>query len=509
MGKDVSRGLTVRAFVVGVVCSFLISVFSPYGVLMIQGSQMTENFSTTGAMLMLLILVLVVNTILRAIGRRFGFSREELLVIYVMMIVACAIPTYGLMTNLLPVMSGVFYYATPENDWGNLIQPHIVRWISPKNPEVVVKYFYEGLPKGEAIPWMAWIRPLLRWLPLLLALYVVMISMMVVLRKQWVERERLLFPLVQLPLEMIEEDEKGSLFNPFLKSKLMWMGAAIPFLIGTWNGLYPYFHFIHPITVRWTFSIFRQTTWMRIRVIFPIIGFSYLNLNVAFSLWFFSILGSVQTGIMRMIGWSIGPRDAYCSSSPSVSHQAMGAIIVLVVSGLWMARGHLRDVLRKAWTGDPAVDDSEEMMSYRAALIGIVLGVLVIVLWLETLGLRWYFTTIFLFAAFALFTALTRIVAEGGVAFVKFPLTPQVFLAYGVGSTALGPAGLAALASTFAWSADIKTLVMTSMANGLKLGGYDSDEEEAAFWGGSRSHIGQYSGIGVDYIEIGVQVRGD
>jgi len=171
VSQEVSKGFTVRAFVVGVVGCFLISVFSPYGILMIKGSQMAENFSTTGAMVMLLILVLIVNTILRTIGRRLGFSREELVVIYVMMIIGCAIPTQGLTTNLLPIMSGAFYYATPENDWVHLVQPYIPRWIVPQHPEVVVKYFYEGLSEGEVIPWMAWIKPLLMWLPLLLAFW--------------------------------------------------------------------------------------------------------------------------------------------------------------------------------------------------------------------------------------------------------------------------------------------------------------------------------------------------
>ena len=481
--RKLSSGITWRAFGIGAVLSFFISVFAPYATLMIKGSQMAENFATTGAMLMFFILVFVVHTILKAIRRDLGFSRSELVTIYTMMIVACAIPTMGLTANLLPVMSGVFYYATPENDWANLIQPHIARWIAPENPEWVVKYFYEGLPKGEAIPWGAWIKPLLAWLPFLMAVYVVMIAMMTILRKQWVERERLLFPLVRLPLEMIEEDEKGALLNPFFRNKLMWMGFAIPFLIGAWNGLHPYFHFIYPINLAWYLPILRRTTTLSFKVIFPIVGFSYLvNLNVAFSLWLFSILGNVQTGIMRMIGWSIGPREAYCASSPSVSYQAMGAMIVLVLSGLWMARGHLKDVLRKAYRKETPVDDLGEMMSYRMAVGSLLAGGLVIVGWLEMVGLNWVFTLIFLFAAFVLFIGLTRIVAEGGIAYAKSPLIPQMFLTYAVGSSTLGPVGLAALASTFVWSADIKTFVMASVANGLRLADTTRRNQRPLFW---------------------------
>ncbi|HID11494.1 MAG TPA: hypothetical protein EYP17_09380 [Candidatus Latescibacteria bacterium] len=475
-------GFTLRAFMAGVCLSFFISIFAPYGVLMIKGSEMAENFATPAAMFILLILTLVINPLLKLVRKSWGFSHEELAAIYVMMIVACSIPTMGLTANLLPTLSGAFYYASSENEWEDIIWPYLPGWLFPKNPEVTVKYFYEGLSKGESIPWGAWTRSLLAWLPLLLAIYLMMISMMVVLRRQWVERERLLFPLVQLPLEMMEQDV--SLLGPFFRNKLMWLGFSIPFLIGLWNGLHSYYHFLPPIKTAWSFPILRRTTGLNIKVIFPIIGFAYLvNLNVAFSLWSFSILGNVQTGIMRMIGWSIGPREPYCASSPSVSYQAMGAMIVLVVYGLWIARGHLRDVLRRAlWRGS-GLDDSGEMMSYRTAIFSIVLGSTVVVLWLEMAGLRWYFTLIFLSAAFCLFLGLTRIVCEGGVAFAKAPLIPQYFLTYAVGSNALGPVGLAGLATTFAWSADIKTFVMSSVANGLKVADTARMRKRPLFWG--------------------------
>ena len=45
------------------------------------------------------------------------------------------------------------------------------------------------------------------------------------------------------------------------------------------------------------------------------------------------------------------------------------ALIVLVVFGLWTARSHLKDVLRKAWNSDAPVDDSREIMSYRTAVL--------------------------------------------------------------------------------------------------------------------------------------------
>ena len=38
----------------------------------------------------------------------------------------------------------------------------------------------------------------------------------------------------------------------------------------------------------------------------------------------------------------------------------MGALIVLVLSGLWVGRTHFKRVLHKAWNRDAPIDDSDE-----------------------------------------------------------------------------------------------------------------------------------------------------
>ena len=72
-------------------------------------------------------------------------------------------------------------------------------------------WFFEGLPEGEKIPWGAWAIPLFWWLSFVAVLFFVLFCIVVILRKQWVEKERLIFPLAQVPLQMVEGAEKGSL----------------------------------------------------------------------------------------------------------------------------------------------------------------------------------------------------------------------------------------------------------------------------------------------------------
>ena len=484
MPRRMLSGVTLKSFIVGIAGSLLIAVGAPYSDMITKTAGLATDAFTPGAIFLLFLLVGTIQVLLKAIERGFqlkvhlSLTSPELVTVYAMMIVASSIPTMGLSESFFPLLTGVFYYATPENEWAELIHPYVKSWMVPQDREAIWA-FYEGLSGGEPLPWKVWIRPLIYWSILLLTLYFVSICMMVILRKQWVEREKLLFPLAQLPQEMLVKEEK----NPFFKNALMWSGFAIPFLLLSWNCLHSYFHFIPRIMLRWEGAWFRRTTWVSIRVLFVIIGFSYLlNLEVSLSLWFFHLLGITQTGIFNTLGISTGTPDPFFHGDPSISHQSMGGMIVLVLVGLWMARRHLRDVLEKAFKRDADVDDAQELLSYRTAVLGILIGLLIMTLWLSASGIPSLLIPMFLFACFVILLALTRMVCEGGVAFLRASLIPQAFVIRGVGSSSVGPLGLTGLAYSFVWLADIRTFVMVHTMNGLKLADNVRMKTRSLFW---------------------------
>ena len=475
--------VTLRAVSIGAVLCFLIGYGDPYGLLIIQGPSMTFDMSAPGAVFLFFVLVGGVNLLLRAIGRNLALSRAELLTVYIMMLIASAVPNRGVM-GLLPVMTSAFYYDTPENEWASTIQPHIREWLVPQGQEVA-KFFYEGLPKGMEIPLGPWIKPLLIWFSFFMVLYVVMIALMVIVRRQWMDHERLIYPIMQLPMEMIRGEGGDSLVNPFFKNKLMWLGFAIPFVILSVNALHDYFPFFPEIDLTQRHLIFRNREELFIYIVFSMIGFTYfVNLNIAFSLWFFNLLFKLQKGYMGILGWTVSERLGPYSPgrSPIFIHQDMGAMIALVLVGLWISRRHLRAVLRKAWTNDPAVDDSGEIMSYRAAVLCTIGGLAYIWVWLWLSGIPTWVLPLFLFGAFVLFVALSRIVAETGLAWVAGPITAPAFVASGVGTANLGTNILVPLGFTYTWSGEVKTSVMAFCANGLKLTEMIKKRRRALFW---------------------------
>ena len=401
---------------------------------------------------------------------------------------ATAIPTWGLISFLLPDITSAIYYATPENNWRELLVPHISDWIIPHRDFARIKDFYEGASRGQSIPWMLWLRPLAYWIPFILALYLAMVSIMAILRQQWIERERLVFPMIQVPLAMIQDDEaKPSLIKPFFKNGLMWAGFAIPAILQSLTGLNHYFPFIPRISIGTSISLFRNTIHVPILLSFQMLGFSYLvNRDIAFGLCFFHLLNVVQQGIFAILGvQKIDPLlSVYTRGGPMVAHQGFGAFIVLVLFGLWTARGHLRQVFRKALRRDPSIDDSGEILPYRAAVFTLAGSLVFMGVWIWQSGVPAWITPFYLFLVFILFIGLTRVVAEGGLPFVFAPMTASDFVAAGFGTRALGPSGIVALAFTFIWASDILTFVMASCANGLKL----ADEtikkaQRLIFWG--------------------------
>ena len=295
IGEDESghQPIHLRALLIGAFFSFFLSVAANYADIIIRGSYLSLHFSTTGAILLLLVLVgglnvlfkltagrlllavalfvlaalayaahyapfdgmlayspgvlfssfmvgaLALNAILVAMSKTLALNRSELIVVYVMLMVVSSLAT-SLCEALIPAISGMFYYADPTNNWAETLFPHLPA-------DLVVndgnhnQHFYEGLP-GPAydVPYGIWIRPLMVWSVFLLALYMTMICIPVILRRQWVERERLAYPLVQMPQAMIREEREDTVINPFLKSRAVWIGASLPLIVGSLNGLNTY-----------------------------------------------------------------------------------------------------------------------------------------------------------------------------------------------------------------------------------------------------------------------------
>lgn len=461
--------VTARALLVGVVGCLLIGIGEPLGVAYIHGSPMAADFSTGGALFLFFLLALL-NLALRRFAPRLALAATEMVAVYAMMIVACSVVSWGFMMNLLALMPGARYFATPENRWGDLILPRINTDLAITN-DIAARRFYEGMRPGQRIPWGLWAGPLARWIVFALALYGAMICIAYILRRQWVTNEKLIFPLTHLPLEMAGVRQLGDTGRHFFSSRLAWVGFAVPFVYHGVNALHGYYPQVPALFRVRALSLFRRTTPLYFWLFFEVIGLSYLlTTDVSFSVWFFALFATVEMGILRVLGVDTEPPDFVSDpGTPSVAYQGLGAMMALVALSVWRARTHLREVWQSALSGHRAADEGPDSLSYRFALCGAAGGLLVALVWLHGSGIPWLPAGVMIAAALVIFTGLSRVVAQAGLAYARPPVSVPVFTLHALGSPALGQTGLAALGMSTAWSADVRTLAMISAANGLKM----------------------------------------
>ncbi len=478
-----SSPFSLRGLLIGTALSLAIGLLAPYGIVF-NYFWIGFNPSSPGALFFLFVLAFIVNSIVGLIGRRFELAKADLVLIYCMLLMAVTVPTWGLMFFLIGTMVYPFYYATPENNYADLFYDYIPAWMVPQDYQAI-KDYYEGLPQGAPIPWAVWIEPMGWWLALIVAMSFMLICMSAILHRQWSVHERLTYPMVQLPQNMIEKGEDARV-APFFKNKMMWLGFAVPFLLLSLNALNHYWPTVPDYYPRGRFSMFNQTLHLPIALNLAWVGFFYLvNLEITFSIWFFYVFSKVEEGVFSILGIaSTEQLSVYEFSQPAdLTHQATGAVIVLVVFGLWTARVHLSEVVRKLWDPHGGVDDSEELLRYRTAVWGFIASLIFVGAWLWRSGVPIAAVPVLIVVSLIFFILVARVVATGGVATARSPIVPAYFIISGLGTSILGAKGLVALNFTFIWQGESRTSPMVAASNGLKLAELIPGPKTRLFWG--------------------------
>src|SRR5690606_26345436 len=83
----------------------------------------------------------------------------------------------------------------------------------------------------------AWITPALAWGIFIAAMFIGVMCLMVLVRRQWVENERLTFPLAGVYLSLIEAPERGNAFNALFRSRGFWIACVVVFAIHSINAM--------------------------------------------------------------------------------------------------------------------------------------------------------------------------------------------------------------------------------------------------------------------------------
>jgi hypothetical protein len=404
----------LRALVVGI-------LLTPFCCFWAQDQAIDRIFSLMVPPVAITMVVAALNVPLRRHLPRLALSGPEIMVVYAMLAVACA-------------MSG---------EWMDLLAPQIYGYgvfqdRNPRIPERMLPYlselffFKDAAPlkefadgsKSFAFFWSQlpmWLPKIGAWTFVLMLLTTAMLCINALLREQWVHQEKLAFPVVQIPLALADDSAgKNSLWH----SKFLWAGFFATFSIDILNGLsflYPTLpriniRFIGDLNQWMTSPPWNQTGWTPIGL-FPFmsaIGF-FMPTDLLFSLLFFFFARKA----IQMIAYSLGNEQGVFGggglipAAPYFSEQSWGAFFAMFLTAMWLARPHWKKVWEAVVTGDDQAA-REGAVPYRILVVLLVLCILGLGGAGVLLGMPFTWVLFYIGLFFAFSIAVTRLRAQLG-----------------------------------------------------------------------------------------------
>lgn len=424
-----------------------------------------STISLFGNTILFLVALTAVNALILRCAPRLALHRSELLITYVMLVISTAIVSIDFLDVLVPMMTHTARYATPENHWAQIVLPYISPLVSVQNPEAV-KSWYEG---NSSLTWAhahAWAIPVAVWSGVIFVMLGVMFCINTLVRQQWMQNEKLLFPIIELPMQITEPGHQ------LFRSKLMWIGFGIAFGISVLNGLALSFPNVPSIPVKMqdisilmTQRPWNAIGWTPVSFYPYAIGLGFLlPLDMLFSCWFFFLMWRV----IRVLGALYGVEDP---NFPYMNQQALGGYYLVATFALWSARPHLHKLMRVIFNNEHDPGEAEGPMRYRTAFFGMVLGTMALVWFFAFLGIRWWVAAIVVGIYFFLALAVAKMHAEfGPPAHDLHNMGPEVVITGILGTRGMPASELAGLSWFWWFNRAYRSLPIAYQLDGMKLG---------------------------------------
>jgi len=455
------RAITLRAVLLGLLVVVFVNAGSPLAEAL-AFSNFSWSYLPEGGVVPFLLLLLINLGLRRWLPRR-ALTRGELLTVFVMGLVSNGTPLFLMFFHLSAIVSPL-YFTTPDDRWATLLLPHLPHDLIVNDPRAV-RWFYEGLPAGQPIPWHAWLVPLSRWAPFLLSLLASSYALVVLFRRPWREHERLSYPLMQLPLLMVDESA-GAGTPPLARSPWFWIGLLIPFGATVLYALHSAFPTLpapaldHIGSLRFgMLPINQRTPWIQVEFTlnFLALGIGYfVPSQILLSIWVFYLFRLLEEMTISVLGIDLGSGGMFTWGNSNTAWQSGGAFFMLGLSAIYAARRHLRSSILQAVRGGP---DSEELLSPRTAWAILSGGALFMAAWLTHHRMPAGVAALFLAAVLIIYLGIARVVCEAGVFYFVPPLIAQNLAIYTLGSRFIGPDGMFALGLTYSWHGDVQTVL--------------------------------------------------
>ncbi len=423
----------------------------------IRGSAHPSTISLFFNCIFILLVVTLLNRGVVAVRPRWALSRADLLVVYSMLAIGSCVAGHDTLEVLVPMLAWPWRFADPSNGWESRWIQYLPAWLMMPDKKAMEGYFVGNSTLYTRAHLLAWTAPVLIWTAFITVLLFVMQCLNVLLRKQWTERERLSYPIIQLPLELTAGADEGRL-SPLFSQRLFWFGCIAAGTVDVINSLNLYYPSVPPIFAPGfgrsyldLHPYFLNRPWYAIGWT-PISWYPFmvglgmlLPLDFLFSAWFFFLYWKALAVVTVALAYDSDPR------APYTNMQAFGAYMAFLLFSVWLSRGYLRQVWHTIWGLPSGLDDRDEPLRYRTAALGIVAGMTLLVAFAARIGMPWWIGLAFFAIYLGLALAITRMRAELGTPIHDLHFTgPDWVLAEVAGTRSFAPPTLVAF-SLFFW----------------------------------------------------------
>ncbi|MEN6545280.1 MAG: DUF6785 family protein [Armatimonadia bacterium] len=339
-----ARGISWRVIII----AFLVAPLNAYFMTYLTGPRGVEDPTVVALfynVVFLLFLFRLVNAALLRFAPRIAFAPAELIAFFILLSLGTGPLGIDTMKTTFATMQGPAVFANEVNHWEDLFMEELPLSMTVNDQPALNRLWLGGTSIFEPRNYRPWLGPVLRWWLLYTILWAAPAGLAVILRKRWVEQERMSFPIVQLPYELSQTNPQA------FRHWAFWAAAALIVVINLLNG----FHEFYPSIPRAAIKISQSETfnlqkyfiakpWNAVGrfwiCFYPfVIGLGLLlPTELSLSLWFFYLFWKAEAIFVAWLGLT------NIREFPYMKEQSFGGYLAILGFSLWAARGYFRRV---------------------------------------------------------------------------------------------------------------------------------------------------------------------
>ncbi|WP_415713111.1 DUF6785 family protein [Maridesulfovibrio sp.] len=477
-----------RAILLGTLFGLLICAFTPFNNTYLNATPLAGGHFPLAPFFILAWLTAICGLHRKLLHSHPLLTGLDLMTMWILMVIVSGISYTGLARTFFINLTAPFHFATIGNRWKEVLQPLLPDALHPTDPKAV-ELLYNGIKGGpfmdnveifKSIPWASWITPLMWWGIFILLCYFMMLCLTNIFSRQWVENERINFPLLQLPRFMEEAMDQG-LYGSFLGNRFFLTGLIFCVCLHLMNGLHFYIPSVPEMpTLILAGKYFSKTGlfsgFYKLKIYFypAFVGFAFLaSRQISFSFWFFFLLGGLFYGILSVAGLNIPASALGVTFGPTLTRpeetQMIGAYLVFFIFIVWLARQHLKQVIKEAF-GAESTRGEAEWLSLRFSFWGLAVSGLMLTSWCVYFGIPLLVAVVVLLAFFIFTLVASKAICQGGIAYFTLTAAPLDSVTTIFGSKFFGSVGIAVTAvCQKILFVDLRESLMPSLVHGSKV----------------------------------------